>query len=139
MKYRNGKRTPEYQCWLDIKKRCFNKRNNRYHRYGGRGIKICDRWIKFENFLEDMGERPSNDHSIDRIDNDGDYFAENCKWSTNKEQMRNYSKNLNIEIDGVTRCLVEWSEHYGFDYNTVGQRIRNGWTEEEAIFGRKSK
>ena len=88
--WRKTKRTPEYTAWANVIQRCTNKNKRDYAWYGGRGIKVCDRWLEsFDNFLEDMGEKPSPNHSIDRINNDGDYSPENCKWSTATEQARN--------------------------------------------------
>lgn len=82
-------KSPEYRAWLGIKQRCYNKNNRRYRDYGGRGIQICDSWMRFEQFISDMGPRPSKDHSIDRIDNNGNYTPGNCQWATRSQQQRN--------------------------------------------------
>lgn len=91
IQYIHGKRhAPEYGVWTNMKTRCYNKNSIKYYRYGARGITVCDRWRNsFSNFYKDMGSRPSSDHSIDRINNDGNYEPENCRWATRSQQMKN--------------------------------------------------
>lgn len=94
--YKHGIGTPpEYIAWKHMKQRCYLKTDKKYYRYGGRGIKVCDRWLNsFPNFYEDMGKRPSTRHSLGRIDNDGDYDLSNCRWETSHQQMNNTSRNV---------------------------------------------
>ncbi len=121
-----------YRIWIQMIQRCTNPNVKNYKNYGGRGIKVCERWRQFENFLQDMGEKPSG-LSVDRIDNNGDYCKENCKWSTRKEQNRNTRQNRLITINGITKPLAEWCEIYNLNYKTVCTRIYRGWTSEEAL------
>lgn len=122
----------EYPIWRSMIKRCSYKKAINYHRYGGRGIKVCDRWQEFENFLEDMGERPSNKHSIDRIDNDGNYCPENCRWATQKEQMNNTS--LTIKYKDET--LGEAAKRIGITRTALHLRIRR-WGIKRAFETKK--
>lgn len=116
--------TNEYSCWVSMKKRCLNKSHKAFFRYGGRGITICKEWIEsFDNFFNDMGNRPSKLHSLDRIDNDKGYYKENCKWSTNKEQTRNQSNNLNIKAFEETKCLSVWASILGFSWQKLYYRL----------------
>ncbi len=102
------KKSRIYNTWIDMIKRCTNRNNIRYERYGGRGITVCERWINsFENFLEDMGEPPTNKHMIDRINNDKGYYYGNCRWATVIESNRNTSQNHLLTHEGVTKCAVE--------------------------------
>lgn len=123
----------EYQTWVGIKARCINKKEPAYMNYGGRGIKICDRWKNsFENFYEDMGERPKR-KSLDRIDNNGNYCKENCRWATRKEQQRNTRTNIMITYKGKTFCAKEWAEKLNIKYPTLYYRIKSGWNIERAF------
>src|ERR1035437_3400711 len=97
----NNTKSPEYQSWANMKDRCLNPNSTAFYCYGGRGIKICERWVIFENFLADMGPRPSLKYSLDRHpNNDGDYEPENCRWATINEQLANRSNSLKIKING---------------------------------------
>lgn len=126
--------TPEYRTWSLMKDRCYNRKTPGFYKYGGRGITVCKRWRNsFETFYADMGPRPSTNHSIDRIDNDGAYSPDNCRWATKKQQARNRRTNLTITFNGETMTSVEWSKRLGGKEMLVSQRIRLGWTEEEAV------
>lgn len=123
-----------YGTWSDIKKRCLYPKYKQYYLYGGRGIKICDRWLEsFENFLEDMGERPSQKHSIERINNDGDYEPSNCRWATKKEQSRNKRNNRMITFEGKTLCIADWADLFNLNYATLLRRIKAGWNINQAL------
>ncbi len=127
-----NKRSKTYGTWRGMIKRCTNPNYNEYKYYGGRGIKVCEAWMKFEGFLQDMGERPPN-LTLDRIDNDGNYCKENCRWHTWKEQNRNRRDNILITINGITKTLPELCEIYNLEYNKVYRYIRCGRTPEEAF------
>jgi hypothetical protein len=105
-----GSYRQEYQSWAAIKARCGNPKNVAFRYYGGRGIKVCQRWLEsFEAFFQDMGPKPSPDSSIERIDNSGNYCKENCKWATRFQQMNNTRKNLFIEFNGYRMTMAQWS------------------------------
>lgn len=126
--------TAEYRAWQTMRLRCNNPRNRAYPSYGGRGIKVCDRWLNsVEAFLADMGPKPSPAHEIDRRDNDGDYTPDNCRWTTRKINDRNRRNNRHIEINGETLTLVEWSERYAVRSETISERIDRGWLPELAV------
>lgn len=132
---RNGNATQVYAAWCSMKNRCHNATADRYDRYGGRGIKICDRWLEsFENFLADMGEPPSPQHSLDRIDVNGNYEPSNCRWATQKEQSNNKQSSRKVTIDGITLTAKEWSERSGVPYKTVWHRLGAGWESKRAVF-----
>lgn len=125
---------PEYNIWRGMLDRCYNTETAAYPRYGGRGIAMYDEWKEsFEAFYRDMGPRPSTDHSIDRKDNDKGYSKDNCRWATSEEQMRNRSNNVYYEKDGEKKLLRQWCDELGLNTSTVYDRIRRGWTFEEAI------
>jgi hypothetical protein len=115
-----------------MKRRCFAVDDKSYKNYGGRGVTVCTRWLQFENFLADMGV-PQFGLQLDRIDNDGDYEPENCRWTTRKQNMRNTRANRLLTIGAETKCLTAWAEQYGISFCTVCDRLRRGWTVEEAI------
>jgi len=126
--------TPEYHCWTAIKYRCNNPRFHAYSRYGGRGIRVCKRWMEsFENFLSDMGPRPYSMRSIDRIDNDGNYEPSNCRWATNEQQQNNRSDCTIIEHDGIKQSATQWSRQLGISIDAIYGRIKAGWDTERIL------
>jgi len=127
-------RNPLYNIWNLMMQRCYNRNSPAYPHYGGRGIKVCERWHDYQNFASDMSPRPSVRHSIDRMDNDGPYAPENCRWATHREQVLNLRSNRLIEIDGISRPLAEWARIYRIRKCTVEARIyRYGWDVVEAV------
>ncbi len=120
-------RSRTYNCWLSMRIRCTDSRARNFRRYGGRGIRVCERWTaSFEAFLEDMGECPSNDHSLDRIDNDGHYEPGNVRWATRSQQARNTRTNRFVEFEGERVCLSDLDDRFGFRRGTVSQRLGRG-------------
>ena len=128
-------RVPEYNTWAGMLARCYNANEVAYVNYGGRGIAVCDRWRNsFEAFYEDMGPRPSPQHSIDRIDNDGNYEPANCQWATRTQQARNSRQNLLISFRGKTQCLAAWSQEIGILPGTLRSRLFTlGWPVERSM------
>ena len=124
--------TTTFNIWATMKARCLNANKDSYHRYGGRGISVCDRWLSFENFLEDMGERPE-DMSIERLDNDGNYEPSNCKWVTNHEQSRNKANNRWLEYQGERLILTDWSEKTGLSKQVIHRRLKAGWSVADTL------
>lgn len=118
-----------YRSWKDLRQRCNNKNNKDYPNYGGRGITVCERWNDFSNFFKDMGERPEG-MTIDRIDVNGNYEPNNCRWATGKEQARN-KRNNHIMENGKT--LAENCEEHGLDYKVVSYRVLHGYSFEESL------
>ena len=132
--YTIGRKLPtEYVVWSSMLKRCSNPNTKQYADYGGRGISVCERWNKFENFIADMGPRPSDQHSIDRRDNDGNYDPTNCRWATMIEQQRHKRSNRIITANGKSMCLVEWAEQLGVKPRTLQARLQKGWADHDAI------
>lgn len=123
---RHGKyRTRVYDAWCRMIQRCGNKRNPSYKHYGGRGIRVCKRWHRFENFYKDMGDPPDR-KSIGRINNDGNYCPENCRWESSAEQSRNTRRNNLITHNGTTLCISDWAGRTGLHRATIRKRIIDG-------------
>lgn len=135
--YRHGGNTKfknEYNSWRAMKTRCLDPNYRRYDIYGGRGIHVCERWLDFANFLADMGQKPTKAHSIDRINSDGNYEPGNCKWSTQRQQMNNMSRNRLVTVDGITDTFSGHARRYGINVYTVHSRVRqHGWSIELAL------
>lgn len=126
--YRHGMRyTRIYHVWLSMKDRCNNPRSSKYKYYGARGIKVCDKWKSFEGFYEDMKYGYEEHLEIDRIDNNGDYNARNCRWATRKQQVNNSRHNVYLEYKDKTYTMSQLSEVFGLKYNTFKRRIYRGW------------
>jgi hypothetical protein len=116
-----------------MRQRCLNPKSDSYHKYGARGISICERWNVFENFLSDMGPRPSPRHSIDRIDNNGNYEPGNCRWATIDQQSYNKRSNILISALGITLHLKKWSDRTGISATTIRNRLKKGWPTDMAV------
>lgn len=135
MNYKHGYTgTPEHRVWIAMMQRCYNPNHPKYPSYGGRGIKVCDHWREsFTNFLEDMGKRPGDNYSLDRVDNDGSYNRNNCRWATAKEQQNNQRANRLLEFNGRVQNVTQWSVELGIPYSRLEARIRRGWSVERAL------
>ena len=121
-----------YSTWKGMRQRCSNKNSMFYKNYGGRGIEVCSRWNNFENFLNDMGERPKG-KTIDRINNNGNYEPNNCRWASRSTQASNTRQSINITFKGVTKSASDWSRSIGGSHLLVSRRLKKGWTIEEAL------
>lgn len=121
-----------YCLWKTMQARCKNFKQPSFKYYGKRGITICKRWMKFENFLEDMGERPKG-KSLDRIDNNGDYKPKNCRWTTRKKQSNNKRNNIFVSVNGVQIPFEELAEMFDLKKKTLESRLRRGWSLEKAL------
>ena len=130
-----GQLTPEYQAWRKMKARCTNPNNKDYPRYGGRGIKVFEGWLNdFQAFYDHIGDKPSKEHSIDRIDNDKHYEPGNVRWATPVEQANNTEKTLMISHQGVTKSLTDWARVTGIRKTTIWNRLNKlGWSAERSL------
>ena len=129
--------SPEYRAWSLAKTRCTNPNREKYRRYGARGIRMCERWANdFSVFLADMGHKPAGT-SLERINNDGPYAPDNCRWATPAEQSRNTIRNKRITIDGETRIASDWASSVGVPAGRIYARLRAGWTHREVVYGKR--
>lgn len=124
----------EYKIWAGMKKRCYDPSCKSFEDYGKRGIAVCARWQgSFENFYADMGPRPSRRHSIERVNNDGPYSPDNCRWATQREQVNNTRRNHFIEWNGERLTLAQWAERAGIRPHALLHRLDRGWPLEQAL------
>lgn len=127
----NGIKPKEYNVWKSMKARCLAKNKRHYPSYYGKDISVCDRWVNsYETFISDMGLRPSDEHSIDRIDNSGPYCPENCRWATRSEQTKNRDCVIRYDWDGKKFTALELANAIGMPYDILYQRLRAGWPKE---------
>ena len=133
LKIHGKSHTKEYYTWSGMINRCRNPNDYKYPDYGGRGIVVCRRWSKFENFLEDMGPRPDG-HELDRINNNEGYRPNNCRWVTRKDNTRNKRNNHLITFQNITKSMIEWSEITNISFSALNHRLnRDGWSIERAL------
>lgn len=135
-KSHGGYKNPLYPIWISMKARCNNLNHAAYPSYGGRGIKVCTEWANsFPNFLKDMGDKPTQKHSIDRINNDMGYLPDNCRWATMTEQSRNRrnSRFITNSQTGETLTIAEWCLRLKGGATLVYLRLARGWSEQRAI------
>jgi hypothetical protein len=127
----DGRHSRIYQVWGMMKDRCFNPNNPRYSDYGGRGITVCESWRhSFQSFYDDVGPRPSDTHSIERINNNGNYEPGNVRWATKEEQNFNRRNTHLVTIGGVTRSIGQWAKAVGLHRSVIGNRVKHGWPAE---------
>jgi len=124
--------TPTYSTWAAMKARCLNPNHSNYRYYGGAGITVCKKWLKFEGFLEDMGEKPPG-MTLERRDNTKGYYKENCVWASRKVQANNRDNNNFITVRGKTKTLQQWADEIGISKSTLRDRLAAGWSKSEAV------
>lgn len=130
---KRGNHSFTHCSWSMMMDRCRNTKNKDYPNYGGRGIIVCERWLKFENFLEDMGEKPMRGMSIERIDNMGNYEPNNCKWATHYEQSRNKRSSVILSFNGMTMIAEDWAKLMNISAGAIRHRISSGWAIEDIL------
>ena len=123
----------EYGIWGNMLYRCHTESSSHYSNYGGRGVKVGSDWFDYENFIKDMGRAPSLEHSLDRINNDGDYTKENCRWATKKQQSRNRRNSIIVTVYGVDLQVNDYCEKYNKSVHTIRNRIKRGWPMSKII------
>lgn len=127
-----GKQSPTYTCWRGMLRRCSDSEHPSYSNYGGKGVSVCERWMSFDAFLEDMGERPDG-KTLDRVDGAKGYSKENCRWFTMKEQANNRANNHLLTFRGETHTVARWAEILGIKEGTIRARLCRGASDEDAL------
>ena len=131
--------TPTFISWDSMIQRCTNPEHKSFDNYGGAGITVCPAWLNdFSSFLKDMGERPAG-KTLDRIDAKGNYEPDNCRWASSQEQANNRRNNITLTVGGITDTLANWSRKTGIGQKTIMYRIKNGWSDEQALSTTPSK
>jgi hypothetical protein len=134
---KRGAKDPEYEAWNQMKGKCYRASHPSFKNYGGRGIRMADEWrYDFMAFYSHIGPRPTSEHTVERINNDGNYEPGNVKWATHSEQNRNQRSNVNLTIDGVTMCVADWAILTKRPASTIYRRVDKGWDDHSAVFGR---
>lgn len=134
------KRRREYNIWRGIRQRCLDPNNPSFENYGGRGIKICREWLEsFETFCTDMGQAPSGRHSVGRIDNNGDYCKENCRWETFDQQCNNSRWNVFLTHNNKTQTIAQWTKELSLPRGVISSRLRSGWPVDRALSAKVNK
>jgi hypothetical protein len=123
----------EYYSWKGMVSRCTDPRNIGFRDYGGRGIKVCERWLNFAHFYADMGDKPTPKHSIDRIDNNGHYEPSNCRWADLEQQNNNRRSSRFITINGATKSVTQWARFVGVPARLIFGRLNKGWSDADAV------
>lgn len=126
-----------YQVWWQMLARCGHKNKPQHKNYGGRGIRVDERWLDFNSFYEDFGKNRKSGMTIERIDNNGPYGPGNCRWATNKEQQRNKRKTIHVKMNRVSKSLIEWCEEFKISPQVVRYRLRTGWPVHKLFTERK--
>lgn len=125
--------TPTYSAWASMMARCFNPKNDSFKHYGARGITVCERWFKFENFLADIGAKPNADLSLERENNNGNYEPGNCVWADAIAQHNNTRRSITKTFNGETLTIAQWARRSGLRVDTLWRRLKSGWSIERAL------